>query len=100
MNPKAVKILYWTLTILFALFMLMEGFGGITRQQGGIDIMVHLRYPIYVLSIFGIAKLLDAVGILQNKFKTIKEWAEIKGHKIINQAVNLQEPVSERAKTI
>lgn len=27
--------------------------------------------------------------------KTIKEWAEIKGHKIINQAVNLQELVLE-----
>jgi DoxX-like family len=75
LNPKTIKTIYWVLTVLFALFMLMDGFGGITRQQAGIDVMVHLGYPIYVLSIFGIAKLLGAVAILQNKFKTIKQWA-------------------------
>ena len=75
MQPKTIKIIYWVLTILFALFMLMDGFGGITRQQAGVDVMQHLGYPVYVLSIFGIAKLLGAVAILQNKFYTIKEWA-------------------------
>lgn len=75
MKPKTIKILYWILTIFFALFMLMDGIGGITRQQAGQDVLKHLGYPMYVLSIFGIAKLLGVIAILQNKFKTIKEWA-------------------------
>lgn len=75
MKPKTIKIWYWILTILFALFMLMDGIGGITRQQAGQDVLKHLGYPMYALSIFGIAKLLGVIAILQNKFKTIKEWA-------------------------
>ncbi len=75
MNPKTIKILYWSLTIFFALFMLMDGFGGISRQQAGIEVMKHLGYPVYALSIFGIAKILGAVALLQTRFATIKEWA-------------------------
>lgn len=55
--------------------MLMDGFGGITRAEAGKEVMVHLGYPMYILSIFGVAKILGAFAILQTKFKTIKEWA-------------------------
>lgn len=53
--------------------MLMDGIGGITRQQAGQDILKHLGYPMYALTIFGVAKILGAIAILQTKFKTIKE---------------------------
>ena len=75
MKPTTIRIVYWILTILFAVMMLMDGIGGITRQQAGVEVMQHLGYPIYALSIFGIAKLLGAIAIVQNKFKIIKEWA-------------------------
>ncbi|MEO5683519.1 MAG: DoxX family protein [Chitinophagaceae bacterium] len=75
MKPATIRIIYWVLTILFALMMLMDGIGGVTRQQAGVEVMQHLGYPLYVLSIFGIAKILGALAILQNKWKTIKEWA-------------------------
>lgn len=75
MKPKTIEITYWALIILFALAMLGDGIGGVTQQQAGKDIMVHLGYPMYVLIIFGTAKLLGVVAILQIKFKTIKEWA-------------------------
>jgi len=75
MKPATIRIVYWILTVLFAVMMLMDGIGGITRQQAGVEVMQHLGYPIYALSIFGIAKLLGAIAIVQNKFKTIKEWA-------------------------
>lgn len=55
--------------------MLMDGIGGITRQQAGQDVLKHLGYPMYALTIFGVAKTLGAIAILQTKFKTIKEWA-------------------------
>ena len=56
MKPKTTKTLYWIFTILFAMFMLMDGIGGITRQQAGQDVLKHLGYPMYALTIFGFAK--------------------------------------------
>lgn len=75
MKPKTVKIIYWILTVLFALAMLGDAYGGITRQQAGVDVLKHLGYPLYNLPMFGIAKLLGAIAILQNKYRTVKEWA-------------------------
>lgn len=75
MKPRTVRILYWIATLFVALLVLMDGIGGVTRQQAGVEVMKHLGYPIYFLSINGIAKLLAVVALLQNRFKTIKEWA-------------------------
>jgi len=72
---KKLKMWYWIATIIFALMMIMDGFGGITQQEAGKEVLKHLGYPMYLLIIVGIAKLLGAASILQNKFKTIKEWA-------------------------
>lgn len=55
--------------------MVMDGMGGVMRVEAGQEVMQHLGYPMYVLSIFGVAKILGAIAIVQTKFKTIKEWA-------------------------
>lgn len=75
MKTKSIKILYWVFTILFAAFAIMDGFGGITKQQAGIDVMQHLGFPVYAMQIMGVAKVLGAIAIIQTKFNTIKEWA-------------------------
>jgi hypothetical protein len=75
MNPKTLTILYWIFTIFFALLIFLDGIGGVTRQQAGIDALKHLGYPIYFLTIAGVARLLAVVALLQTKFKVIKEWA-------------------------
>jgi uncharacterized membrane protein YwaF len=75
MNPKTIKIIYWALTILFALAMLGDAYGGISKQEAGQEVMRHLGYPIYIMVITGVFKLFGAIAILQNKFKIIKEWA-------------------------
>jgi len=72
---KKLKTWYWIATIIFALMMIMDGVGGITQQEAGKEVFKHLGYPMYLLIIVGIAKLLGAASILQNKFTTIKEWA-------------------------
>jgi hypothetical protein len=75
MKPKTIKTLYWGFTIFFAMLMLMDGYGGLSRQEAGVEVMKHLGYPVYVLTIFGIAKVLGAIAILQNRYRTLKEWA-------------------------
>ena len=75
MKPKTTRILYWTLTIIYVLAMVMDGVSGVMRVQEGKDVMIHLGYPEYAMTIFGIAKLLGAVALLQTRYITIKEWA-------------------------
>ncbi len=75
MNPKTIKIVYWALTILFALSNIGDATGGLMKAQAGIDSMQHLGYPLYVMTFLSILKLLGVVAILQTKFTTIKEWA-------------------------
>ncbi|QEC74499.1 DoxX family protein [Mucilaginibacter ginsenosidivorax] len=75
MSAKTIKITYWILTALLAMAMAGDGFGGVTRQQAGIDVLKHLGYPIYFMVIMGTAKLLGVIAILQNKYKAVKEWA-------------------------
>jgi hypothetical protein len=67
--------LYWSFTVIFAFFMLTDGIAGVLRVQAGIDAIVGLGYPIYFLTIVGTAKILGSIAIVQNKYKTIKEWA-------------------------
>jgi hypothetical protein len=75
MNPKTIKIVYWTLTILFALSEIGDAMGGLTKAKAGVDAMQHLGYPLYLMPFLSILKLLGVVAILQTKFQNIKEWA-------------------------
>lgn len=75
MTPKSLKISYWATTIIFILFMIMDGIGGITQQKDGQDAFRMLGYPMYLLLIVGSAKLLGVVGLLQTYSSIVKEWA-------------------------
>ena len=74
-TSKTIKILYWIVTILFSLAMLMSGILEVMQTEQAKEVMKHLGYPIYVNTIIGIAKILGVIAILQWKFRTIKEWA-------------------------
>lgn len=45
------------------------------KGQGGIDMMTHLGYPVYFLTILGIWKILGVIALLVPKFALPKEWA-------------------------
>jgi uncharacterized membrane protein len=74
-KPRTIKIVYWSLTILFSLAMLMDGIAGVVREETGQQVMRQLGYPVYILTIVGSAKLLGVVALLQPWFRTVKEWA-------------------------
>ena len=75
MQAKTLRISYWVATIVFAQLLVMDGLGGIARAQAGVDVLQHLGYPLYMLPMTGVAKVLAAIAILQTKFRTPKEWA-------------------------
>jgi hypothetical protein len=72
---KRNKIIYWVSTILLALAMLGGGFGQLFRARANVDVIIHLGYPVYFLSILGTWKVLGVVALLIPKFPLLKEWA-------------------------
>lgn len=75
---KRNKIIYWIVTIWLALGMVATGAGQIFKMktgQGGVDMITHLGYPIYFLTLLGIWKILGVVAVLIPKFRLLKEWA-------------------------
>lgn len=74
---KRNKIIYWISTIWLALGMLSTGAVQLFRAKegaGGVDSVTQLGYPIYVLTILGIWKLLGVVAVLIPQFPLLKEW--------------------------
>ena len=75
MSTKTIKILYWVLLTLFCLFHIADGISGIMKVPQGADAMHKLGLPPYLMPFLGTLKVLGVIALLQNKFKTIKEWA-------------------------
>ncbi len=75
MRSRKLPVIYWIITIFFALSMFLDGIAGVLRIQGGKEALAVLGYPEYCLTILGLAKVLGTIAILQPTFRTIKEWA-------------------------
>lgn len=75
---KRNKIIYWVATIWLALGMIstaaVQLFKG-KEGQGGADMITHLGYPVYLLMILGVWKILGVIAVLIPKFPLLKEWA-------------------------
>ena len=80
---KAGKIIYWIATIWLALGMVATGLVQLFKGkagQGGVDMITHLGYPVYLLTLLGVWKILGAVAVLQSAgrhvfLNLLKEWA-------------------------
>lgn len=75
---KRNKIIYWIATIWLALGMVSTGAAQLFKVkegQGGVDMITHLGYPVYFITILGIWKMLGVIAVLIPKFPLLKEWA-------------------------
>jgi uncharacterized membrane protein YphA (DoxX/SURF4 family) len=72
---KTNKIIYWIATLWLALGMLSTGIVQILKIKEEADMMAHLGYPLYFLTILGVWKILGVIAILIPKFPLLKEWA-------------------------
>lgn len=72
---KSQKITYWVATIWLALGMVSTGIVQLIQMPEEVEAFQHLGYPVYLLGILGIAKLLGVVAILVPKLPVLKEWA-------------------------
>jgi len=75
---KRNKIIYWIATSWLALGMVSTGVVQLLKTkdgQGGVDMITHLGYPVYLLTILGVWKILGVIAVLIPKFPLLKEWA-------------------------
>lgn len=75
---KRNKIIYWIFTIWLALGMTSTGIVQLMKVKSGAgsaDSIVHLGYPVYLVTLLGIAKILAVVAVLIPRFPILKEWA-------------------------
>lgn len=72
---KANKIIYWVATIFLSLGMLAGGIQQMFQIGGYNEIVTKLGYPLYMLSILGVWKILGVTAILLPRFPLVKEWA-------------------------
>lgn len=75
---KTAKIIYWISTIWLALGMTSTGVVQLLKAkdgQGGAEMITHLGYPTYVLTVLGACKILGIIVLLIPKFPVLKEWA-------------------------
>jgi uncharacterized membrane protein YphA (DoxX/SURF4 family) len=71
---RKTKIIYWIATVWLALGMLSTGVVQLIRVKADVDTITHLGYPVYLLTILGIWKILGVVALLIPKFPLLKEW--------------------------
>ena len=75
---KRNKIIYWIATVWLSLGMTataaVQLFKG-KEGAGGVDSITHLGYPMYILTLLGIWKVLGVVIVLVPRWPLLKEWA-------------------------
>jgi hypothetical protein len=79
---KRNKIIYWIATIWLSLGMVATGTVQLLKEQAegavappGVYGIIHLGYPVYFLTLLGMAKFLGVIALLIPKFPVLKEWA-------------------------
>jgi hypothetical protein len=72
---KTWNITYYVSTVALSFGMLMAGYLELSKSPEAVELFTHLGYPIYLLYILGVWKIIGVIGICQNKIKLLREWA-------------------------
>ncbi|MET3293138.1 UNVERIFIED_CONTAM: putative membrane protein YphA (DoxX/SURF4 family) [Brevibacillus sp. OAP136] len=73
-QSRGKKIAYWTVTLLLAASVMLSGIGQLMQFGGNIELVTKLGYPLYILTILGIWKVLGAIALVVPGFPRLKEW--------------------------
>ena len=79
---KTKVMSYWVTTIIVVFELLAGGLTDLVHGRTGLvtgepvtEVLAHLGYPVYLLTILGVWKLLGAITLLAPRFPRLKEWA-------------------------
>lgn len=71
----AKALAYWIFTGLLAAELLLGGIWDVARTHHVVEVITQLGYPVYVLIILGVWKLLAVPALLAPRLPLLKEWA-------------------------
>lgn len=71
---RARLVAYWVTTVLVAAELALGGVWDLLRTEHVRDVVEHLGYPTYLLTIMGIWKIPGAVALLIPRFPRLTEW--------------------------
>ena len=72
---RTAKIIYWIVTIWLALGMTSTGIVQLIKMDEEAANFANLGYPVYLLTILGVWKILGVIAVLIPEFPLVKEWA-------------------------
>ena len=72
---KRNKIIYWIATAWLALGMGSTGVVQLLKMKEEGKLFTHLGYPVYLMPILGVWKILGVIAVLVPRFPLVKEWA-------------------------
>nr|WP_274362336.1 MULTISPECIES: DoxX family protein [unclassified Paenibacillus] len=73
-KPRGIMIAYWSVTFLLAAAITLSGIGQLMQYGGNVELVTKLGYPLYVLTILGVWKVLGAVALVMPGLPRLKEW--------------------------
>lgn len=71
---RGKMIAYWTVTLLLAAALMLSGIGQLMQYGGNVELVTNLGYPLYILTILGIWKVLGVIVLVVPGFNRLKEW--------------------------
>lgn len=74
-RPQARVVAYWSVTLFLAAALVLSGIGQLMKLGGNIELVTNLGYPLYIMTILGIWKILGVIAIVVPGFPRLKEWA-------------------------
>ena len=72
---RGKRISYWIATLWLALGMVSTGVVQLMQMEEEVQKFNELGYPIYLMTVLGIWKMLGTIAILLPRFPMLKEWA-------------------------
>ncbi|MXQ53288.1 DoxX family protein [Shimazuella alba] len=75
MKTKGKTIAYWIVTVLLAISITLSGMGQLMKLGGNIELVESIGYPLYIMNILGVWKILGVIAIIVPGFPRLKEWA-------------------------
>lgn len=72
---RGKNIGYWVTTVLVALVLFSGGLFQVMGQSGAVEGITRLGYPVYVVTILGVWKMLGGLVLVAPRTPRLKEWA-------------------------
>jgi len=72
---KTQKIVYWVATLWLSLGMVSTGIVQLMKNPKEVQMIEGLGYPVYILTIIGVWKMLGVLAVLLPRMAVVKEWA-------------------------